>query len=416
MQFAGSLNRNESFGESWISPHGLDNPTHVFLPRLCLPGEHCETVASCNVSCVHGRCSSSPNKCDCETNWQGPACTEYVGTCNNCSSTGGTCSAGPDTCQCKPGYTGPTCAVQSCSGCEHGSCALHGGLKHCTCDYGWLNQAGTVPGFEPGSGPCNVIWKCVVPCVHGQCPSDPYKCVCTPPYQGAQCDVIKCPVCCPPEVCDCSNPNAIKCRPTWHHVDSCCLVLSCFRGDTMVQTSKGLVPIEDVKVGDMVITRHEGDDAGVTYFRRVDQVRKRFVSRRDLVVIQTPSQDIWATSNHPFYDETTRHWVAAGKLTTASALHAVSGKPVKLRGKILAPQLTTDSGGEGQQVVPVYDLSVEEYDRYAVGKEGLLAASCNDTDSFQKRDKQVWGEAGHPLFASEKKTLLSHEVRTRTIW
>lgn len=55
----------------------------------------------------------------------------------------------------------------------------------------------------------------------------------------------------------------------------------------------------------------------------------------------------------------------------------------------------------------VYDLSIDEYDRYSVGKEGFLVASCNDSDDLVTRDKQVWGEAAHPVFLSslnEKET------------
>ena len=200
------------------------------------------------------------------------------------------------------------------------------------------------------------------------------------------------------------------------------MVKSCFRGDTLVQTSKGLVAIEDVKVGDMVVTRHEGDDPGVTYVRRVDQVRKRFVSPRDLVVIQTPSQNIWVTYNHPFYDEGKQTWVAADNVTTSSSLQAISGQSVALRGKASALHLMADNG-EAKQVVPVYDLSVHEYDRYAIGNEGLLAASCNNTDALLSRDKQMWGAAAHPVFARdlEKETVnkevgitrVAHETETQ---
>lgn len=116
--------------------------------------------------------------------------------------------------------------------------------------------------------------------------------------------MIQCPKCCPPQTCDCSNPNDVKCLPSWHH--DCCLVKSCFRGDTLVHTAKGLVPIESIKEGDMVVTRHEGDDPSVTYLRRVDQVRKRLVPAKDLVVFRMHDEDIWVTPDHPFFESETR--------------------------------------------------------------------------------------------------------------
>ena len=297
---------------------------------------------------------------------------------------------------------GPQCSVPKCDGCQHGACQLTNHGKHCVCDYGWSNQA-TAPGFDPGFGPCNIIKFCAVPCVQGTCPDDPYKCVCTPPFRGTECDMIQCPKCCPPQTCDCSDPNHVKCRGRWHH--NCCLVKSCFRGDTLVHTEKGVVPIETIKLGDRVVTRHEGDQPSVTYLRRVDQVRKRFVTQRDLIVFRLHDEDIWVTPDHPFYDSGKRSWVGAINVTTSHTLQAIKGKTVKLQGHLQASQLATAS--DTAEPIPVYDLSVEEYDRYTVGKDGLLVSSCNDTSDVLTRDKQVWGENAHPMFLSgmEEKTV-----------
>ena len=165
-----------------------------------------------------------------------------------------------------------------------------------------------------------------------------------------------------------------------------------------MHTAKGLVPIESIKEGDMVVTRHEGDDPSVTYLRRVDQVRKRLVPARDLVVFRMHDEDIWVTPDHPFFEIGTRSWMNAKKVTTSHSLHTLKGKAVKLKDHLKASQLYTSSEKAG--LVAVYDLSVDEYDRYSVGKEGFLVASCNDSDDLMTRDKQVWGEAAHPVFLS----------------
>lgn len=289
---------------------------------------------------------------------------------------------------------GPQCADLMCDGCDHGSCGHTQTGKHCTCDFGWSNQV-HVPGFDLHYGPCNIISYCTEPCVHGTCPNDPYTCECNPPYVGTECDVIQCPKCCPPQTCDCSDVNNIKCLPRWHH--DCCLLKSCFRGDTLVHTANGLVPIEEVKEGDMVVTRHEGDDPSASHLRRVDQVRKRLVPARDLVVFRMNDEDIWVTPDHQFFEVGNGSWISAGTVKLTHSLHALKGKAVKLQ----HPAVTSAKlygAYDDTELIPVYDLSVDEYDRYSVGKEGLLAASCNYSDDMLTRDKQVWGEAAHPKF------------------
>lgn len=291
------------------------------------------------------------------------------------------------------GYMGPQCSVQKCDGCVHGRCYIGGHGKSCACDYGWLN-GGSVPGFDPTHGPCTKVQYCVVPCVYGSCPNDPYVCKCNPPYVGAECDTIHCPSCCPPQTCDCSDPKNIKCRSTWHH--DCCLVKSCFRGDTLVHTAKGMVPIENIQEGDMVVTRHESDGPSVTHLRRVDQVRKQFVPIKDLVVFRMGDEDIWVTPDHMFFETGTGSWISAANITTSHSLQGLKGKMVKLQHQLKASQLLDSSGENG--VVAVYDLSVHEYDRYSVGKDGLLVSACNDSNDLTTRDKQVWGGVPHPTF------------------
>ena len=295
------------------------------------------------------------------------------------------------------GYSGLDCSARTCDGCEHGRCV---GCKifpqKCKCDLGWRNEL-HVPGFHPLFGPCKKVLQCMEPCIHGTCPDDPYICNCTAPYVGSHCEVMKCPVCCPPQTCDCTNPDRVQCRPNWHH--DCCLVKSCFRGDTPVHTDKGLVPIENIKEGDMVVTRHEGESHSVTHLRRVDQVRKRFVPIRELLVFRMADEDIWVTPNHPFFDIGTSSWISAVNVSTSYSLLTLKGAAVKLQHHLKASQLLASSD-EADNHVAVYDLSVHEYDRYSVGKEGLLVSACDNSIDLTTRDKQVWGEIGYPNHVS----------------
>ena len=160
----------------------------------------------------------------------------------------------------------------------------------------------------------------------------------------------------------------------------------------------------------MVVTRHEGDDPSVLHLRRVDQVRKRLVPAKDLVVFRMHDEDIWVTRDHPFFDNGTRSWLNAKDVTTSHSLHALKGKTLSLKQHLTGSQLMKSSEEAG--LVAVYDLSVDEYDRYSVGKEGLLVASCNDSDDLMTRDKQVWGEIGHPQFLSSLDNKEVGKVRT----
>lgn len=252
---------------------------------------------------------------------------------------------------------------------------------------------------------------CLQPCVHGSCPNDPYECECDGVYTGKECDRIQCPVCCPPLTCDCSKPKRPKCLPSWHH--DCCLVKSCFTGDTLVHTANGMVPIEKIEEGDLVIVRHEDDAPAISYLRRVDQVRKRLFPARDLIMFQTEDEVIKVTPDHHFFESPSNSWMSAKKIKTSHLLQALDGKMVKIQ-----KHLTTSASADENEFVAVFDLSVNEYDRYSVGKKGILTASCNSTDDLKTRDKQVWGNSMirllHNIDAKEVRIqnflLLDHEL------
>lgn len=61
---------------------------------------------------------------------------------------------------------------------------------------------------------------------------------------------------------------------------------------------------------------------------------------------------------------------------------------VKLQQQLKASKLLSSSGEAN--LVAVYDLSVFEYDRYAVGKNGLLVSACTDVLDLVARDEYVW--------------------------
>lgn len=76
------------------------------------------------------------------------------------------------------------------------------------------------------------------------------------------------------------------------HLPDCDLLtwsFPCIRGDQMVSTERGLVPIKDVRVGDMVLT-HEGR------FRKV--IDARMTGIHGTMNVHTPMNDLVCTHNH----------------------------------------------------------------------------------------------------------------------
>lgn len=81
------------------------------------------------------------------------------------------------------------------------------------------------------------------------------------------------------------------------------MTISGFVAGTLVHTDKGLVPIEQLKVGDMVLSKHESDDGEQAYKR----VIKTFKSAEKKPVVKVTidgekgEMHLFCTPNHPFW-------------------------------------------------------------------------------------------------------------------
>lgn len=88
----------------------------------------------------------------------------------------------------------------------------------------------------------------------------------------------------------------------------------CFLAGELINTTEGMKPIEQLTVGDEVIS-HDGT---------INKVYETFVSRNNQMVNLTaaPIHDIKTTANHPFYVERSgkKQWVIANELTTRDFL------------------------------------------------------------------------------------------------
>lgn len=135
----------------------------------------------------------------------------------------------------------------------------------------------------------------------------------------------------------------------------------CFRNSfvagTVVHTEDGLVPIEEVKIGDKVLSWNE--EKNIQEFKAVTHLIQ-YAMERDLVELKLGERSIQCTSEHPFYID--GKWVPAKAIKSGDKVYLRDGsnKSVEVTG-VAMPNL-----------VKVYNLTVKDNQNYYVGPEGVL--------------------------------------------
>ncbi len=126
---------------------------------------------------------------------------------------------------------------------------------------------------------------------------------------------------------------------------------SCRGAGTPVWTDRGEVAIEQVKVGDLVLTQHP--DTGELAFKPVVQTTIR--PDGSIVRFDVDGQTIRATGGHPFW-VAGQGWMRARDLKPGMRLHGVNGS-----GAVETVEIN-DDGHE-----PTYNLIVQDVHNYFVG-------------------------------------------------
>jgi hypothetical protein len=133
----------------------------------------------------------------------------------------------------------------------------------------------------------------------------------------------------------------------------------CFAAGTLVQTERGLVPIEEVRVGDRVWSR--SDETGEEGYQRV---ARTFVTpdqptlELELIRDGGVTERIEVTGEHPFWI-VDRGWVAARELRPGDEVHTSQSGWVRV-----------SSGTWTDRKATVYNLEVEKFHTYFVGEAG----------------------------------------------
>jgi len=147
---------------------------------------------------------------------------------------------------------------------------------------------------------------------------------------------------------------------------------ACFAAGTLVWTDKGVVPIEQIKVGDWVLSHPENVKPSEVHRVPRDfkfayrQVTRTFVHEDKLVSNLTAwdmandiEETIKVTPNHPVFEQY-RGWIPVDQLKF--------GRVVKNRG--LADLMVKDQQPT-QERMRVFNIEVDEFHTYCVGKLGV---------------------------------------------
>jgi RHS repeat-associated protein len=137
----------------------------------------------------------------------------------------------------------------------------------------------------------------------------------------------------------------------------------CFAAGTGVLTSKGSVAIENVKVGDEVLSRNM--KSGKLEYKKVVRLTAPHQDQLLELRVEGQANPLLPTSSHPFYvrqgSGDQGKWVNASSLRVGDALLTKDGKWTKL------VQISSLQRRE-----TVYNFEVEENHDYFVGKKGIL--------------------------------------------
>lgn len=141
-----------------------------------------------------------------------------------------------------------------------------------------------------------------------------------------------------------------------------------FVAGTLVHTDKGLVPIQDIKVGDMVLSKPESGIGDIEYkpvistFTSPKKERIFKVEYFNETVAKQGRNYILCTSNHPFWvtrqpEDTEGEWLSAERLP-AGYLTSAHGDTIALDDYSFIPVRTLPNFPEGT----AYTQSIEEHD------------------------------------------------------
>ena len=144
----------------------------------------------------------------------------------------------------------------------------------------------------------------------------------------------------------------------------------CFVADTPIKTSTGYADIEDLKIGDQVLSQNvvTGEislqPVTDTHIRPVSEIKTFYKLRLGSA---TGQEDLFVTGEHPFWVPSQNAWVTVDDLALATELVTYKGATVFVLDKVLQKQ--------AQQT---YNITVAGNSTYFAGQFETLVHNCGE--------------------------------------
>lgn len=143
--------------------------------------------------------------------------------------------------------------------------------------------------------------------------------------------------------------------------------LNCFVEGTLVLTDKGHVPVEEIKIGDLVLAKN--DETGSIDYKKVVKTFNR--ETKEIYSLFIGEEEISVTGEHPFWVEG-EGWVETSELEVGDLLTTFDGLIIPISDIIITEELTI-----------VYNFEVEDYHTYYVSKIGIWTHNCGGTKTYE---------------------------------
>ncbi len=130
--------------------------------------------------------------------------------------------------------------------------------------------------------------------------------------------------------------------------------LQCFVAGTPIRTPTGWIPIQEIRVADLVLSRSQDDPEGPLEAKVVEEV---FIRSGMVFNIRIKDKEIGTTAEHPFYVYN-RGWVPAGELSVGDFLCCEDGE-----------WRAVDDVQDTRKILTVYNLRVAEHHTYFIGAQ-----------------------------------------------
>jgi hypothetical protein len=144
---------------------------------------------------------------------------------------------------------------------------------------------------------------------------------------------------------------------------------ACFAAGTPMLTPTGNKPIDQFKVGDLILSRDENNPEGPLEAKVVEET---FANTARIMVVRVGGREIKTTAEHPFWLHG-KGWLAARELQVGDVLSSHNGQE-------MAVEIVEDT----DEYETVYNCRVQDYSTYFVGGEdwGFSVWAHNSCDGL----------------------------------